>query len=75
MQTRRQGTALFSALLFFVAVGVVVQLWLLWTAVDAALGHNFALLRPTAIASLVVLLINGGLTAFVFDFDRKLQGR
>ena len=74
MASTRQGTALFSALLFLVSTGVVVQLWLLWTAVNALLAREYAVLDPTLVASVIVLLLNAGLVGFVFNFDKKLKG-
>ena len=73
MATAKQGLALFSALLFFVAAGVVVQTWLLWNAVDALLARRTAVLMPTLVGSVCVLLLNGALLAFLFHFDRKLR--
>lgn len=73
MATTRQGLTLFSALLFFVAAGVVVQTWLLWNAVDALMGRRYDVLLPTLIGSLGVLVVNAGLLAFVFHFDAKLK--
>lgn len=75
MATAKQGTALFSALLFFVAVGVVVQMWLLWNAVDALLARRTEVLIPSLVASGCVLALNTALVAFVFHFDRKLRRR
>jgi hypothetical protein len=75
MASTRQGTALFSALLFLVSTGVVVQLWLLRNAVNALLAHQNAVLNPTLAASVLVLLVNAGLVSFVFDFDKKLKSR
>jgi len=73
MATMKQGLTLFSALLFFVAAGVVVQTWLLWNAVDALMGRRFDALMPTLIGSVCILVINAGLVAFVFHFDGKLR--
>jgi hypothetical protein len=75
MASTKQGLTLFSALLFFVAAGVVVQTWLLWNAVDALLGHRTEALVPTLIGSVCVMLINAGLLAFLFHFDAKLRDR
>ena len=73
MATTKQGLTLFSALLFFVAAGVVVQTWLLWNAVDALMGRRLDALLPTLIGSVCVLIINAALVAFVFHFDGKLK--
>jgi CHASE2 domain-containing sensor protein len=73
MSTRRQGTTLFSAILILVATTVVVQLWLLSFSMEALLRHQFKPLIPAAVASTVLLLINGGLLRYVFRFDREVQ--
>ena len=77
MNTRnpRQGTALFSALLFLIGTGVVVQLWLLSIAVNTVMAHDYALLNPTLVGSCLILIINAALVALVFDFDKKSRGR
>jgi len=73
MQSRKQGTTLFSALLFLIGVCVVVQLWLLAASVDALLGRNHRILIPAAIGSFVLGAINAGLVLFVFSFDHRLR--
>ena len=73
MSTRSQGTTLFRAILILVATTVVVQLWLLTFSMEALLRGQFKTLAPAAIASTVLLLINGGLLRYVFRFDREVQ--
>ena len=73
MSTRTQGTTLFSAILILVATTVVVQLWLLTFSMEALLRGQFKTLIPAAIASTVLLFINGGLLRYVFRFDREVQ--
>lgn len=75
MNTRRQGTTLFTAILILVASCVVVQLWLLTVAMEALLSGNRKTLLPSAIGSTVLLLINAGLLRYVFRFDRELPDR
>ena len=70
----RQGTALFTALLIFVATAVVVQLWLVTAAMDALSAHEYGLLLPLAFGSLVLFILNAALLKFVFDFDRRVEG-
>jgi len=72
MSTRSQGTTLFSAILILVATTVVVQLWLLTFSMEALLRGQFRTLIPAAVASTVLLLINGGLLRYVFRFDREV---
>lgn len=74
MSTRQsQGTTLFTALLFLIGVGVVVQLWLLAATVDALLRHESGTPLHAAIASGVLFLINGALLLYVFHFDRRIK--
>ena len=74
MSTRQaQGTTLFTALLVLVGIGVVVQLWLLATSVDAFMRRQGSTAVHAAIASAVVFIINGLLVLYVFNFDRKMK--
>lgn len=71
MYTGRQGLTLFTAVVFLVGVVVVVQLWLLSAALDAALSGEGGLALPATVASLALCLLNAGLLWYVFDFDRR----
>ena len=51
METRQQGSILFSAVLVLIALLVVIQLWLVAAALDALVARQFVVLVPTAIAS------------------------
>ena len=73
METRQQGSTLFSALLLLIAILVVIQLWLVAAAVEALLSRQFGVLVPTAIASCGLLLLNGGLLWYVVSFDARLR--
>jgi len=74
MSTRQaQGTTLFTALLALIGIGVVVQLWLLASSVDAFLRHENQTSVHAAIGSAIVFLINGLLVLYVFNFDRKMK--
>ncbi len=70
-----QGTILFTALLALIGIGVVVQLWLLATSVDALLRHEIRTPVHAAIGSAIVFVINGLLVLYVFNFDRKIKQR
>lgn len=72
---QKQGTALFTALLVLIGIGVVVQLWLMAISVDAVLRQQAGTPLYAAIASGVVFVINGLLVLYVFNFDRKIRGR
>jgi hypothetical protein len=71
----KQGTALFTALLVLVGIGVVVQLWLMTISVDAVLQRQSGTPLYAAIASGVVFVINGLLVLYVFSFDRRIERR
>jgi hypothetical protein len=72
MDASRQGTTLFTALLILVGTAVLVQLWLVTAAMEALLAHEYHVLFPLAIGSLVLFLINAGLLRILYDFDRRL---
>ena len=73
METRQQGATLFSAILVLIAILVVIQLWLVAAALDALLARQIAVLVPTAVASLVLFVLNGGLLWYVVSFDARLR--
>ena len=64
METRRQGLPLFTGICFLIGTLVVVQLWLLAAALEAARSELAHVLLPATAASLVcgtLLLRNGRL--------------
>ncbi|HZZ84709.1 MAG TPA: DUF6755 family protein [Anaeromyxobacteraceae bacterium] len=71
MYTGRQGLTLFTAIFSLVGVVVVVQLWLLSAALDAALSGEGGLAVPATVASLALFLVNAGLLWYVLDFDER----
>jgi Family of unknown function (DUF6755) len=73
METRQQGSTLFSAVLVLIALLVVIQLWLLATAVDALLAQETTVLAPTAVASGVLFVLSGGALWYVVSFDARLR--
>jgi hypothetical protein len=73
METRQQGSTLFSAVLVLIAMLVVIQLWLVAAALDALLARQLAVLVPTAIASLALFILSGGLLWYVVSFDARLR--
>ena len=73
METREQGSTLFSAVLVLIALLVVIQLWLLAAALDALLARELGVLAPTAVASIVLLAMSAGLLWYVVTFDARLR--
>ena len=72
METRQQGSILFSAVLVLIALLVVIQLWLA-AALEALSARQFAVLVPTAIASGTLFVLSGGLLWYVVSFDARLR--
>ena len=73
METRPQGSILFSAVLLLIAILVVIQLWLVAAAVDALLARQTSVLVPTAVASAGLFALSGGLLWYVVAFDARLR--
>ena len=73
METRAQGSTLFSAVLVLIAILVIIQLWLVAAAVDALMSRQMVVLVPTAIASGVLFALSGGLLWYVVSFDARLR--
>jgi F0F1-type ATP synthase assembly protein I len=73
VETPQQGSTLVSAVLVLIATPVVIQLWLVATAVDALLGGQTEVLLPSAIASCVLFAVGAGLLRYVVSFDDRLR--
>ncbi len=73
MEARRQGTTLMTAICAFVAVLLIIQLWLVSAALEALLGEDRAVLLPAAVASLALFAVNGGLLLHALRFDRSAR--
>jgi hypothetical protein len=73
VETRQQGTTLFSAVLVLIALLVVIQLWLVAAALDALVARQLIVLVPTAIASATLFVLSGGLLWYVMSFDARLR--
>ena len=73
METRQQGTILFSAVLVLIATLVVIQLWLVAAALDALLARELRVLVPTAFASAALFALSAGLLWYVVSFDARLR--
>ena len=68
-----QGATLMTAICAFMAVLLVIQIWLVSAALEALLSGDRAVLLPAALASLVLLAIDGGLLLHALRFDRGLR--
>lgn len=68
-----QGITLMTAICAFMAVMLIIQIWLVSAALEALLSHDRAVLLPAALASLVLFAINGGLLLHAMRFDDGLR--
>ena len=58
-----------TGMLAFVALIVVLQLWLLTATMNAYLGGDSAIVLPAALASLACLALNAGLLVYLYRLE------
>lgn len=68
--SREQRTVIVNAMLAFVLILVVLQLWLLTATTNAYLGGDESVIWPAAGASLACLLLNAGLLRYLYHLER-----
>ena len=68
--SRDQRATVVYGMLAFVLMLVVLQLWLLIATMNAYLGGDESVVLPAAGASLVCLLLNGGLLRYLYYIER-----
>lgn len=68
--TRDQRSTIVHGMLAFVLMLVVLQLWLLTATMNAYLGGDESVVLPAAGASLICLLLNGGLLRYLYYIER-----
>ena len=66
---RAQRMPIVNAMLVFVVLIVIVQLWLLTATMNAYLGGDTSTVVPAALVSLVCLGLNAGLLRYLFGLD------
>ena len=66
---RAQRMPIITAMLAFVALIVVLQLWLLTATMNGYLGGDTSMVVPAAFVSLVCLGLNAGLLWYLFGQD------
>lgn len=66
----RQKATVFSALLLFATVLIVLQLWLFVAVLENMLAGHVAMAVPAAVASAVILFINVWMLWGVYRLDR-----
>lgn len=67
---RGQKTTIGGGILAFVAVLVVLQLWLFTASMNAFLGGDEVALVPAALGSLACLGLNVGLLRYLYGLER-----
>ena len=67
---RSQRLTIANAVLLFVILVVVLQLWLFTATMNAYLGGDYGMAAPAAGVSLVCLLLIVGLLRYVYRLDR-----
>lgn len=67
--SRPKTLTIVNAILVFVIVIVVLQLWLLTATVNAYQGGDLAIAVPAAVASVVCLGLNGGLLWYLYRLE------
>jgi hypothetical protein len=65
-----QRMTIVNAILSFVVLIVILQLWLFTATMNAYLGGDSVVAVPAALASLVCLGLNAGLLRYLFQIDR-----
>ena len=73
MNRNEQGTQITTAIAALIATLVILQLWLLSASVDALASGADDVLVPAAIASAVLLIVNGVLLLHAVQLDRRLR--
>ena len=68
--TREQRTTVIYAMLSFILILVILQLWLLTATMNAYLGGDEAVIWPALAASLFCLLLNLGLLRYLYRIER-----
>lgn len=64
-----QRMTIVNAMLPFVVLIVVLQLWLLTATVNAYLGGDTAVAIPAALVSLACFALNAGLLRYLYRFE------
>jgi uncharacterized protein DUF6755 len=66
---RAQRMPILNAMLGFVVLIVILQLWLLTATLNAYLGGDSSAVLPAAFASLACLGLNAGLLRYLFRLE------
>ena len=71
---RAQRTTILNAVLCFVLILAVLQLWLLTATMNAYLGGDVSVVGPAALASLGCLGLNLGLLRYLYAMEKPSRG-
>jgi hypothetical protein len=66
---RSQRMTVVTAMLVFVSLIVILQIWLLTASVNAYLGGDRAIVIPAAAGSLVCLALAAGLLRYLYGLE------
>lgn len=73
METRKQGSVVFNAVLILVGTLIIMQLWLVAAGLDAHLRGERATPVAAAAASVALLVLNVGLLGYVIRINRRIR--
>ena len=68
---RAQRMPIVHAMLAFVVLIVILQLWLLTATMNAFLGGDATVIWPAALVSLVCFTLNAGLLKYLYNLETK----
>jgi hypothetical protein len=68
--TREQRTTVIYGMLAFILTLVMLQLWLFTATMNAYLGGDTGVIWPAAAASILCLLLVGGLLRYLYRLER-----
>lgn len=73
MDTRKQGSVVFNAVLVLVGTLIIIQLWLVAAGLDAHLRGERGIPVAAAAASIALLGVNAGLLGYVIRINRRIR--
>jgi hypothetical protein len=73
VETRKQGSVVFNAVLVLVGTLIIIQLWLVAAGLDAHLRGERRVPVVAGAASIGLLGLNAGLLGYVVRIDRRVR--
>lgn len=71
--SHKQRLVIVDGMLCFVALLVILQLWLFTATMESFLGGDHAVVLPAALVSFACLGLNGGLLHYLRKLDRSYE--